>query len=441
MLPYGVGMDIQSGLAPNNFNEVRGRTLSFNGNISRDISMSSTKSPVVYYERMTTNNANNDNDPVDASPELSYKIEQEKAFHVSKAADQQDTTRTMGNNNKASTTHGTHEESVINIQLPYNSQAPTEPDLWSGSFHPISLHGSIEHFTSDLKNIKDSLNFIAKYISNKQVNSGKTNELNDFDSMDNAIWNFISSVYEAKWDSLTTDNKSTTLRMKISSKFTSRVAPNTNKNNKEVTKPISISIKKAPPPPLLLAKSKNEVNFISKYFQGSMSMTESKKPTKSYAQTLKQSASTSKVLKIKESFPALNVKQIDQVNNIVKGNQKSKPRIQMTTKGPSRKQIIVSMSNDNNNAFMKNSAAHIASINRLLRNAKSEVAVDYIRSDPIGLLIVTNKVVLQSDLQIIDQYIKKSEDINELQVKEPRLPQSKSYLKIIGIPYYQNSKS
>jgi len=214
-----------------------------------------------------------------------------------------------------------------------------------------------------------------------------------------------------------------------------------NKNNKEVTKPVPISIEKAPPPPPLLAKSKNEVNTISKYFQGSKPTTEPKKPTKSYAQASKQSASTSEVLKIKESFPALNTKQINQVNNIVKDNQKPKSHIQMTMKGPSRKQIIIPMSNDNNNAFMKNSVAHIANISRLLRNAKSEVVVDYIRSDLIGLLIVTNKVVLQSDLQIIGQYVKKSKNINKLQVEEPRLPQSKSYLKIIGIPYYPNGKS
>jgi len=93
----------------------------------------------------------------------------------------------MGDNNEASTTHGTHEESVIKIQLPYNPQAPTDPDLWSSSFYSISLHGLIEHFTSDLKNIKDSLNFITKYISNKQVNSGKVNELIDFDGIGNAI--------------------------------------------------------------------------------------------------------------------------------------------------------------------------------------------------------------------------------------------------------------
>ena len=67
--------------------------------------------------------------------------------------------------------------------------------------------------------------------------------------------------------------------------------------------------------------------------------------------------------------------------------------------------------------------------------------VDFIRSDPTRLVIVTNKVAVQSDLQIIDQYVKKSDDINELQVEEPLLPQSKYYLKIIGIPYLPNGKT
>jgi len=96
----------------------------------------------------------------------------------------------------------------------------------------------------------------------------------------------------------------------------------------------------------------------------------------------------------------------------------------MTTKGPSRKQVIVPMSNDNTISFTKNSALHVAHINRLLKNAKSDIVVDFIRSDPIGPVIVTNKVANQSDLQIISQYIKRSEDINELQVEEPHLPQS-----------------
>jgi len=377
------------------------------------------------------------------TPELFYKTEQEKVLRTSKVADQQDPMRSTRGNNEASPTHAYHKESIINIQLPYDPHALMEPDFWSRSFHLISLHGLIKHFASDSKSIKDSLNFMTKYIANKQVNSKEVNDLKDFDGMGDVIWNFISSVYKAKWDALHMDNNTNTLRAKISSKFTPRIMPNKNNNKKEIAKPVPISIEKAPPPPPppLPAKSKTKINTISKYFKGNKTMTNHMKLTKSYAQALRQTTSTSEVLKIKESFPALNANQIDRVNNIIKGNPKPKPHIQMTTKGPSRKQVVVSMSNDNNNSFIKNSAFHVANINKLLRNAKSEVAVDFIRSNPIGLVIVTNKVASQSDLQIISQYIKKSEDINELQVKEPRLPQSKSYLKIIGIPFFPNGKT
>ena len=132
------------------------------------------------------------------SPSLLYETEQKKAFRVSKATDQQVSTRSMGGINEATPTHVSNEESAINIQLPYNPNAPTKPDLWSGLFHPISLHGLIEQITLDTKNIKVTLDFMAKYITNKQVSSTNTNDLKDFDSMGDAIWKFISSVYEAK---------------------------------------------------------------------------------------------------------------------------------------------------------------------------------------------------------------------------------------------------
>jgi len=102
------------------------------------------------------------------------------------------------------------------------------------------------------------------------------------------------------------------------------------------------------------------------------------------------------------------------VNNIVKGNPKSKPRIQMMTKDPSRKQVIIPMSKENNNAFMKKSLLHVANINRQLRNVKSKALVDYIQSDPLGVTIITNKISQQSDLLIIDQYVKNSNNINAL---------------------------
>jgi len=210
-----------------------------------------------------------------------------------------------------------------------------------------------------------------------------------------------------------------------------------------MAKLVPMLIEKAPPAPAppLPVKSKSEVNTILKYFKGNKTTTNHSKPTKSYAQASRQTVSISDVLKIKESFPALNAKQIDRVNNSVKGNPNPKLRIQMTTKGPSRKQVIVPISNDNTISFTKNSTLHVAHINRLLRNAKSDIAVDFIRPDPIGPVIITNKVANQSDLQIISQYIKRSEDINELQVEKPHLPQSKSYLKIISIFFFPNGKT
>ena len=51
-------------------------------------------------------------------------------------------------------------------------------------------------------------------------------------------------------------------------------------------------------------------------------------------------------------------------------------------KGPSKKHIIIPMSNDNNAKFVRNSSTYIANINRALRNAKSEVLVDFICLDP-----------------------------------------------------------
>ena len=77
-------------------------------------------------------------------------------------------------------------------------------------------------------------------------------------------------------------------------------------------------------------------------------------------------------------FLSISAKKIDQINNIIKGTSKPKPHIQMTIKGPSRKHVIISISNNNNMKFIKNSSIHVANINRALRNVKFEVLVDFI---------------------------------------------------------------
>ena len=97
------------------------------------------------------------------------------------------------------------------------------------------------------------------------------------------------------------------------SKFTPKSIPPNNSNKKDIVKPVPVTINKVPLPPPLLAKTKKEVNMISKYFQSKkLSVENNGKGTnvnlgKSYAQASKSSISTSDILKIKEMFPSLNM--------------------------------------------------------------------------------------------------------------------------------------
>ena len=233
---------------------------------------------------------------------------------------------------------------------------------------------------------------------------------------------------------LSTDNNSTSLRKKIVAKYIPKIQLALQRNNKEKNSSIPASIERLSLP--IPDKSPKEVNAISKFFKSGKMDNSLLSKAESYAQASKQNVSTSDVIKIKETFPSMEVKEIDQINNIVKESSKSKPCIQMITKGLSRKQVIIPMGNNNIDKFMKNSLIYVANLNRNLRNAKSKVLVDFIHSDLLEVTVVTNKVLLLSDLLIIKKYVKNSENIDSFQVDTPHLLQFKFYLKIIGIPYF-----
>ena len=107
----------------------------------------------------------------------------------------------------------------------------------------------------------------------------------------------------------------------------------------------------------------------------------------------------------------------------------------MMTKGLSRKQVIIPMSNENKARFMKSSNKHIANLNRVLKNIKSDVMANFVRMDQAGITIITNKVATSLDSQTIKRYVKNTNQIDLDNIETSQLPQSKSYLKIIGILY------
>jgi len=141
------------------------------------------------------------------------------------------------------------------------------------------------------------------------------------------------------------------------------------------------------------------------------------------------------ILKIKENFPNLSLKKIEEIHKTINKSRKTKPHINITTKGPSCRQIIVPMGNNNINKFISSSSKHIANINRVLKNIKSDMIANFIHADYYGLIITSNKVVSQSDLSIIENYIKNTSFMGLDDIKSPCFLQSKLYLKILEIPY------
>ena len=128
---------------------------------------------------------------------------------------------------------------------------------------------------------------------------------------------------------------------------------------------------------------------------------------------------TRETLKIKKTFPKLYTSKIENIQKIISRCDKSKSQINMTTRGLSRKQVIILMNQDNIAKFIKNSINYIVNINRLLKNIKSNCKVDYIQTEKSSIVIVTNKVAFTLDLQTMEKYIKNSKQIDADHVDTP----------------------
>ena len=77
----------------------------------------------------------------------------------------------------------------------------------------------------------------------------------------------------------------------------------------------------------------------------------------------------------------------------------------MATKCSLRKQIIVLMNNANKTKFTASSSNYITNINRVLKNIRLDIVTNYVHLEWKGITIVTNKVALSLDLQVIENYV------------------------------------
>jgi len=139
---------------------------------------------------------------------------------------------------------------------------------------------------------------------------------------------------------------------------------------------------------------------------------------------------------VKEVFLTLSA---DKVGKMLKaknsGRGTKKPKINMMTRGQSRREVIISMTKTNAELIINSAHIHISNVNICLRNSKSDIFADFIRYNFNGIIITMNKPASNLDLSTIEKYLKNIQNINPDSIESPHLPKSKSYMKIIGLPY------
>jgi len=90
---------------------------------------------------------------------------------------------------------------------------------------------------------------------------------------------------------------------------------------------------------------------------------------------------------------------------------------------------------------MANAASAAEFCNKSLVEARSKLRVESVLKAWNGMSISTNSVALTAELEVIKQWLKKISGLNKTTEVEPCLSQSKSFLKVLGIPYCDSNTS
>jgi len=88
-----------------------------------------------------------------------------------------------------------------------------------------------------------------------------------------------------------------------------------------------------------------------------------------------------------------------------------------------------------------NVASAVESYNKGLVSAHSKLRVESVHKAWDGVSMSTNSVASVAELEVIKQWLKKTAGLGEITEVEPCLPQSKFFLKVLGVPYWDSKTS
>ena len=257
------------------------------------------------------------------------------------------------------TTHKVPNTSAPSV-IPYDKNLLADPTLWDSSLVAVSLFGTKELFDQDAANLIEFLQQAATFIRQRSL-----------------TYNNISF------------RERVTSQFNKPTKLTHTVNPNTPKNARtKISRILPPIPPRLSPKALKKAKDKHQAKKLS-----------GQPIKKSFAQATK--GNENNLLKLRKAFPALPARKIIKINNISAGKGNPKPKIQSTTKGLSRKNILIPLSATNIVNVINKANAHVGQLNTLFKAHKSKINADCIRKTGNGITITTSSVAAPSDLTII----------------------------------------
>ena len=156
------------------------------------------------------------------------------------------------------------------------------------------------------------------------------------------------------------------------------------------------------------------------------------------------------LLQLKEAFPDLPQATIISMHqaslDVARAPQGSPSRsaisrtLKMMTQEPTRCQVLIPLTPAATETAVANAASVVEFCNKGLVSTRSKLRVESVCKAWDGVSISTNSVASAAELEVIKQWLKKTAGLGESTEIEPCLPQSKLFLKILGMPYW-NSKS
>jgi len=257
----------------------------------------------------------------------------------------------------------------------------------------------------------------------------------EFASVVKAFWGLIAMIYTSRWDLLPIEDKN------ICKLMGEKIVPRYMKlglaNNKmaEKSSPSSTSLLSntvVPPPPTnSVTTPPPQASVVPQKVPKLSNM------KKLYAQASKSNLSkVEDILRVKEAFPSLSADEVGKILKVMNSSEgKKKPKLNITTRGPSRKEIIIPMTKSNAELIMKSAHKQITNINEHLKNSNSDIIADFICLSNNGVIIITNHPANETELSRIENFLKKINNINPISIEAPRLPKSKSYMKIVRLSY------